>query len=115
MDSSRLEDYPQSGRAMMDLAIAGALLLAAGAVSGKLKWRGPRYVTVPAVVTAIEQLRTGDEPAWRIRFADADAKGTMYEAADEVVVARWREGDEGLAVFPPGQPDLATFRPLGAA
>ena len=115
MDSSRLEDHPQTARATMDLAIAAALLLAAGAVSGTLKRRGPRYVTVPAVVTAIEQLRTGDEPAWRIRFAYADAKGTMYEAADEVVVARWREGDEGLAVFPPDQPDLATFRPLGAA
>jgi hypothetical protein len=115
LDTSRIDSNPQSGRAMMDLAIAAALLLAAGAVSGTLKRRGPRYVTVPAVVTAIEQLRTGDEPAWRIRFAYADSKGTMHEAADEVVVARWREGDEGLAVFPPDQPDLATFRPLGAA
>ena len=77
--------------------------------------RGPRYVTVPAVVTAIETLRTGNEPAWRITFAYFDSKGNAYEGKDEVVVARWKTGDEGLAVFPPGSPDLATFQPLGSA
>ena len=111
IDSSRLDDNPQWGRAMADLTIAAALLLAAGAISGQLKRRRPRYVTVPAVVTAIEPLRTGDEPTWRIRFAYFDSKGTTHEAADELVVAAWKPGDEGLAVFPPDQPDLATFRP----
>ena len=96
---------------MADLTIAAALLLAAGAVSGQLKRRRPRYVTVPAVVTAIEPLRTGDEPSWRISFAYVDSKGATHEAADELFAAAWEPGDEGLAVFPPDQPDLATFRP----
>ena len=104
IDSSRLDDNPQWGRAMADLTIAAALLLAAGAVSGQLKRRRPRYVTVPAVVTAVEPLRTGDEPLWRIKFAYFDAKGAAYEAADQVIVAAWKPGDEGLAVFPPIRP-----------
>ena len=115
IDSSRLDDNPQSATAMADLAIAAALLLAAGAVSGQLKRRQPRYVMVPAVVTAIEPLRTGDEPAWRIRFAYFDAQGATHEGTDQVIVAAWKPGDEGHAVFPPNSPDLATFRPLGSA
>ncbi len=115
MDSSRIEDNPQWARAMVDLATAAALLLAAGAVSGQLKRRQPRYVTAPAVVTAIEPVRTGDEPTWRVSFAYFDSKGATYEAANEFLVAVCKPGDEGLAVFPPNQPDLATFRPLGSA
>jgi hypothetical protein len=114
IDSSRLDDNPLSARAMADLGIAAALLLAAGAVSGQLTRRRPRYLLVPAVVTAVEPLRVGDEPTWRISFAYLDAKGVTHEAADEVVVAAWRPGDEGLARFPPNQPDNATFRPLGS-
>ena len=115
VDSSRLDDNPQWARAMADLTIAAALLLAAGAVSGQLKRRQPRYLAAPAVVTAIEPLRTGNEPTWRIRFAYLDSKGATHEAANEVCVAVWEPGDEGLAVFPPDQPDLATLRPLGSA
>jgi hypothetical protein len=115
MDSSRIEDNPQWAKAIADLTIAGALLLAAGAVSGQLKRRGPRYLTTPAVVTAIEPLRTGDEPTWRVKFAYVDSSGTTHEVANEFVVVKFEPGDEGLAVFPPNQPDLATFRPLGSA
>ena len=115
IDSSRLDDNPQWARAMADLTIAAGLFLAAGAVSGQLKRRKPRYLAAPAVVTAIEPLRTGDEPTWRIRFAYLDSKGATHEAANEVCVAAWEPGDEGLAVFPPDQPDLATLRPLGSA
>ena len=115
VDSSRLDDNPLWGRAMADLTIAAALLLAAGAVSGQLKRRQPRYLVAPAVVTAIEPLRTGDEPTWRIKFAYVDSKGVTHEAANEVVVAVVEPGDEVLAVFPPDSPDLATFRPLGSA
>jgi hypothetical protein len=115
IDSSRLDDNPQWARALTDLTIAAALLLAAGAVSGQLKRRQPRYLAAPAVVTAIEPLRTGDEPTWRVRFAYFDSKGATHEAANEFCVARWKPGDEGLAVFPPDQPDLATLRPLGSA
>ena len=115
IDSSRLDDNPQWATAMADLGIAAALLLAAGGVSGQLTRRRPRYVTVPAVVTAIEPLRMGDEPLWQIKFAYVDAKGATHEAADQVVVAAWKPGDEGLARFPPDSPDLATFRPLGSA
>jgi hypothetical protein len=115
IDSSRLEDNPQWARAMADLAIAAAMFLAAAAVSGQLQRRQPRYVTVPAVVTAIEPLRTGDEPTWRVKFAYVDASGAMHEAANEFVVVVCEPGDEGLAVFPPNQPDLAAFRPLESA
>jgi hypothetical protein len=114
-ESSRLEDNPQWQQAVVNIATAGALLLLAGLTSGHLKWRRPRYLTVPAVVTAIEQLRSGDEPAWRLKFAYFDAKGEAHEGADEVVVATWKAGDEGLAVFPPDQPELATFRPVETA
>jgi hypothetical protein len=112
--SSRLEENPQWERAIADLAIAAALLVAAGAVSGQLKRRHPRYVTAPAVVTAIEPLRTGDDPTWRVKFAYVDANGATYESANEFLVVACEPGDEGLAVFPPGKPDLATFRPLGS-
>ena len=115
IDASRLDDNPQWTRAMADLGIAAALLLAAGAVSGQLTRRKPRYVMVPAVVTAVEPRRVGDEPTWQITFAYLDAKGATHEATDEVIVAKWAPGDEGLAVFPPNSPDLATFRPLDAA
>ena len=115
IDSSRLDDNPQWARAMADLGMAAALLLAAGLVSGQLKRRRPRYVMVPAVVTAVEPLRLGDEPTWRITFAFLDSKGATQEAADQVIVAKWQPGDEGLAVFPPDSPDLATFRPLDRA
>jgi hypothetical protein len=108
---SRLEDNPQWGTAIADLTIAAALLVAAAAVSGQFTRRRRRYVTVPAVITAIEPARTGDEPTWRITFAYLDSKGDAHESTDEVMVARSKPGDEGLAVFPPGQPELATFRP----
>ena len=67
------------------------------------------------MVTAIEPLRTGDEPTWRVSFAYLDSQGAMHEAANEFVVAAWKTGDEGLAVFPPDSPDLATLQALGSA
>jgi hypothetical protein len=113
--SSRLEENPQWKKATADVAIAGALLLAAGAVSGHLKRRRPRYLTAPAVVTAIEPVRSHDVTRWKLTFAYFDSKGAAYEGADEVLVDAWKPGDEGLAVFPPDRPDLATFRPLETA
>jgi hypothetical protein len=111
IDSGRLDDNPQWKRAVVNVATAGALLLVAGFVSGHLKRRRPRYLTVPAVVTAIEPVRTHDITRWKLTFAYFDSKGAAYEGADEVLVAAWKPGDEGLAVFPPDRPDLATFRP----
>ena len=115
IDSSRLDDNPQWSRAMADLTIATALLVASAAVSGKLTRRKARYATAPAVVTAIESVRQGDEPSWRIRFAYVDSTGAMHEAANEFAVDGWCEGDEGLAVFPPHQPELAMLRRPDAA
>jgi hypothetical protein len=112
---SRLDDNPQSGQAIADLTIAAALLVAAAAVSGQFKRRRRRYLTVPAVITAVDPARAGDEPTWRITFAYLDSKGDAHEATDEVIVPRWKPGDDGFAVFPPGQPELATFRPPDAA
>jgi hypothetical protein len=115
LDDSRLEDNPQWKTAIVDVGVGGALLLTSGAVSGRLKRRGPRYLTARAVVTAIEPLRSGDEPAWRIKFAYFDSKGEAHEGTDEVVAVKWKAGDEGVAVFPPHRPELATFRPLETA
>jgi hypothetical protein len=92
-----------------------------GAAPGRGRRLGPTEATPAPVLDgagggdAVEPLRTGDDPTWRIRFAYFDSKGAAHEAANEFVVAAWKPGDEGLAMFPPDQPDLATFRRLGSA
>jgi hypothetical protein len=114
-DSSRLDENPQWKRATTDVAIAGALLLAAGAVSGRLTRRRPRYLIAPAVVTSIQPVKTHDITRWKLTFAYFDSKGMAHEGADEVLISALKAGDEGLAVFPPDRPDLATFRPPKSA
>ncbi len=111
IDSGRLDDNPLWKKAVANVATAGALLLVAGFASGHLKRRRPRYLTVPAVVTALEPVRTHDVTRWKLKFAYFDSKGAAYEGADEVLTSTLKAGDEGVAVFPPERPDLATFRP----
>ena len=109
--TSRLDENPQWGTAFADLAIGGALLLAAGLVSGRFAFFRPRtWITAPAIVTAVEPVKYGDAIRWRVRFAYFDPAGAAQESADEVGVATWKPGDECFAVFQPNQPDLATMR-----
>ena len=111
IDSSRLEDNSVWKTVVVNIATAGALLFIAGLASGHLKRGGPRYLTAPAVVTAVEPVRTNDVTRWKLTFAYFDQKGAAHEAADEILIPAFKAGDEGLAVFPPERPDLATFRP----
>jgi hypothetical protein len=115
-ETTRLDGNPQWDVAVVDTAIGGSLLLFAGFSSGRLSLRRrPRYLTAPAVVTAIEPVKYGDVTRWRVRFAYFDPKGVAQESADEVLTQAWKPGDDCIAVFPPEQPALANFRPLGAA
>ena len=97
---------------LVDLAIAGGLLLAA---LWHLGWRHARrrggYITAPAVVVTVEPVEYSDITRWRIRFAYFDRQGRPQESAGEVLSATWKPGDDCLAVFPPERPDLASFRP----
>lgn len=113
---SRLDENPQWGRAIVDLAIGGALLFAAGRLLGYFKASGRRrYLTVPAVVIASDPVQYSGATRWRIRFAYFDPQGVAQETVNEVLTDAFKPGDECLAVFPPHQPDLASIRPLHAA
>jgi hypothetical protein len=62
-------------------------------------------------VTAIEPVTEGGVTRWRITFAYVDHRGTPQESVDRVATDNWKPGDDCLAVFPPGRPDLAGFQP----
>ena len=109
--SSRLDENSQWGPAMVDLAFAAMMFLVAAGVAGRLTRQGPRYLTAPAVVTAVEPVKYRDVTRWRVRFAYFDPHGEPQESADEVVKNVWKPGDECVAVFPPEHPALASFRP----
>ena len=112
--TARLDEYPQWKLAAANIALGAALLLVAGLVSGRIRLSRPRrWVTAPAVVLAVEPVRTGEDPRWRVRFAYFDREGVAQESADEVGTSPWKVGDACVAVFQPTSPDLATLRPLG--
>ena len=109
--TARLDEYPQWNFAAADIALGAALLFVAGLVSGRIEaFRTRRWVTAPAVVLAVEPVRYGDDPRWRVRFAYFDRAGVAQESADEVGSRAWRVGDSCIAVFQPTRPDLATLR-----
>jgi len=110
--SSRLDGNPLWTVAMIDLAFASALLIGAAAVAGRLAVPRRRYLTAPAIVIAVEPVKYRDVTRWRVRFAYFDPTGVAQESADEVVKNVWKPGDECVALFPPEQPALASFRPL---
>jgi hypothetical protein len=77
-------------------------------------FRRRRWLTAPAVVTAVERLKDGDETRWRIRFAYFDRNGQVQESADQVTQGSWKTGDSCVAVYRPDQPDLATLQSASA-
>ena len=113
--TSRIDGSPRWGTAFADLGIGSVLLVAAGLVSGRLApFRRRRWLTAPAVVTAVERVNYRDATRWRIRFAYFDRNGQAQESADEVTQASWKTGDSCIAVYRPDQPDLATLQPASA-
>ena len=112
--TARLDENPQWTLAAANIALGAALLFVAGLVSGRITvFRARRWVTAPAVVVAVEPVRDGEDPRWRIRFAYFDREGLAQESADEVGSRAWKVGDSCIAVFQPTQPELATLQPLG--
>ena len=80
-----------------------------------------RYLTVPAVVMAIEPVRYSGATRWRIRFAYLDTQGVAQETVNEVLTDAWKPGDEccrSLSVPPtrprerPATPTLRDLHPL---
>jgi len=113
--TSRIDGDPRWATVFADLGIGSLLLAAAGLVSGRLVlFRRRRWLTAPAVVTAVERLKYGDETRWRIRFAYFDRNGQAQESADQVAQGSWKSGDPCVAVYRPDQPDLATLQPASA-
>src|SRR5688572_29547940 len=112
--TARLDEYPQWPVAAAKMALGAALLFVPGLASGRIRvFRVRRWVTAPAVVLAVEPVRSGDDTPWRVRFAYFDREGVAQESADEVLSRAWKVGDSCIAVFQPTRPDLATLRPLG--
>ena len=113
--TSRIDGDPRWATALADLGIGSLLLAAAGLVSGRLVlFRRRRWLTAPAVVTAVERLKDGDETRWRIRFAYFDRHGQAQESADQVAQGSWKSGDSCVAVYAPDRPDLATLQSASA-
>jgi hypothetical protein len=110
-DQGRLDENPTWSTAIAKVAIGATLMLVAGLVSGRLTLRRRRkYVTAPAVVTAVDPVTLGDEVHWRVRFAYFVADGTACESADQVSIRGLKPGDDCIAVYPPEHPDLGTLR-----
>jgi hypothetical protein len=113
--TARIDGNPQRATAFADFGIGSVLLTAAGLVSGRLVlFRRRRWLTAPAVVTAVEPLKYGDEVRWRIRFAYLDRNGEAQQSADQVAQGSWKTGDSCVAVYRPEQPDLATLQSASA-
>jgi hypothetical protein len=113
--TSRIDGDTRWPTALADVGIGGLLLIAAGLVSGRLvPFRRRRWLTAPAVVTAVEPLKYGDETRWRIRFAYFDGHGQAQESADQVAQGSWKSGDSCVAVYRPDQPGLATLQSASA-
>jgi hypothetical protein len=107
--SGRLDENPMWSTAYAHLGFGGTLAFAALLVSRRGKVRRRRYVTVPAVVTAVETLTAGEDVRWRVRFAYFAADGTARESADEIYVPGLKVGDDCSATYPELDPDLGAL------
>ena len=109
--TARLDENPQMSVALAEMGIAAAFLAAAGLLTGRLKLfpSRPRWVTVPAVVTTVEDVQYRDEKRWKVRFAYFDDRGNAQESAAEVAQATWKPGDPCTVVYQPETPELATL------
>jgi hypothetical protein len=62
------------------------------------------------VVTSVEPVAAAGRTAWRVGFAYFTADGVAHQGTDEIYVASLEPGDEVLAVYPRGRPDLGTLQ-----
>jgi hypothetical protein len=106
--SGRLSANDVLPAAAVEFGMGTALALVALVVYNGLPTRR-KYRTAPAVVTAVEPVPTGDTAHWRVRFAYFDDEGRPRESSDQVFMPGLRPGDECVARFPKGQPDLGTL------
>jgi hypothetical protein len=106
----RLDQYPEGPTAIAKLGLGSILGIAAWLASGRFRFGRRRYVTAPAVVTAVDPVKDGDEVHWRVRFAYFVSDGRACESADEISVDSVKPGDDCIAVYPPEHPDLGTLR-----
>lgn len=107
----RLDDNPTWSTAIAKIGIGITIALVAGFMSGRLALRRRRrYVTAPAIVTAVEPVTLGGEVRWCVRFAYVDTNGTACESADEIGVSGLKPGDDCIAVYPPQHPELGGLR-----
>jgi hypothetical protein len=95
-------------------AMGGVLALIAVLVSRGVRPR-EKYVTVPAVVISVTSVPSGDTLHWKVRFAYFDENGVARESADEVFRGGLKAGDDCVARYPKGKPDLGTLDASHAA
>jgi hypothetical protein len=107
---ARLDANPLWGTAVAQLAMGGVLGLLAAWLAGRLRRRGPKYVTVEGIVTSVEPIPAGGKVHWRVGFAYFSADGIAYQSVDEVYVAGLQPRDGCTVVYPPEQPELGTLR-----
>lgn len=109
--TSRLDENPQRGLALVKTTIACVVLAIAGLVSGRLKlFRRPKYIQADATVTSVERVQYGNESRWKVRFAYFDLNGNAQDSVDEVNDPSWKPGDGCFAIYRPECPDLATLQ-----
>jgi hypothetical protein len=107
----RLDQNPTWSTAIAKIAIGTTMALVAGLMSGRLALRRRRrYITAPAIVTAVDPVMHRGEVRWCVRFAYVDTDGTACESADEIGVSGLKPGDDCIAVYPPEHPDLGGLR-----
>lgn len=109
--TSRLDENPQRGLALTEMALGCLVLALAGTLSGRVKlFQRPKYLQADATVTSVERVRYGDESRWKVRFAYFDLKGNAQDSADEVNDPSWKPGDACFAIYQPRTPDVATLQ-----
>lgn len=115
--TSRLDENPQRGLALTEMALGGLVLALGGVLSGRLTLlQRPKYIQADATVTSVERVRYGDESRWKVHFAYFDLKGNAQDSVDEVNDPSWKPGDACVAIYQPQTPELATLQrnPRGA-
>ncbi len=111
--TSRLDENPLWRLALTRAALGCVLLIVAALLSGRMRLRPlAKYVKAPAVVTAVQEIRYGDEQRWRVTFRYFDANAEPQESVDEANDPAWRVGEACIAVYRPQAPDVATLQPL---
>ncbi len=114
--SSTIDGEGNWAQALAQMAIGIALLFMAALTAGYFtRTRRPRYVSVPAIVTAVEPVKYRDVERWHVRFMYRDGHGHKHEVGDEFIDRVWNEGDEGVAVYDSAHPEVASLQRLARA